>query len=42
MLETGERRRLFETAARLGRVSGLAQGRAIAEQAETRLGDLTA
>jgi tetratricopeptide (TPR) repeat protein len=42
MLEPGERRRLYETAARLGRVSGLAQGRAIAEQAETRLGDLTA
>jgi tetratricopeptide (TPR) repeat protein len=41
MLETGERRRLYQTAARLGRVSGLAQGRAIAEQAETRLGDLS-
>lgn len=41
VLETGERRRLYETAARLGRVSGLAQGRAIAEEAETRLGDLS-
>jgi tetratricopeptide (TPR) repeat protein len=36
------RRRLYETAARLGRLSGLARGRAIADEAESRLRDLSA
>jgi hypothetical protein len=39
MLPVDERRRRYQTAARLGRLSGLAQGRAIAKEAEARLAD---
>jgi tetratricopeptide (TPR) repeat protein len=40
--DSGVRRRLYETAARLGRLSGLARGREIADEAESRLRDLSA
>jgi hypothetical protein len=39
MLPVDERRQRYEAAARLGRLSGLAQGRAIAREAEARLAD---
>lgn len=39
MLPVDERRRRYEAAVRLGRLSGLAQGRAIAQEAEARLAD---
>lgn len=38
-LAVDERRRRYQAAARLGRLSGLAQGRAIAKEAEARLAD---
>lgn len=38
-LAVDERRRRYQTAVRLGRLSGLAQGRAIAKEAEARLAD---